>query len=466
MRIALMHFHLNAGGVTTVIRQQAALLVGAGHEVLLITGRAPSERMPAPVAVIPGLDYGRMDDGVFAKVMEAFCRLWPLTDPDLLHVHNPTLAKNRHLQQLLKRLQQSGVTLLCQVHDFAEDGRPDVYFDEPYVADCHYAVVNSRDRHLLQQAGLDPKGVHYLPNTVALLAPAAVPAVTAPAPVLYPVRAIRRKNIGEAILLRLAMDMDAPLAVTLAPTSARDLPGYRSWQAFVRRHRLPVVFEAGVGRDFREVLDGCRYAITTSITEGFGFSFLEPWTAGKALWGRLLPDICRDFVECGLRLGHLYTRLAVPLTWVDAERLGRDWRDAYMDAARQFSHSMDAERIAQGWREVSANDCIDFGLLDESAQQATLQRVVTAPAAIGRLIALNPFLSRPGPPENIDELVAHNLAVVRRHFNPEHYLQRLVHVYNRVLERPVRHAIDRQVLVEAFLTPDRFSLLKWGLPHE
>ena len=201
MRVVLIHFHLNTGGVTTVVRQQTELLKALGHEVLLLSGSRPPEQWPAPIAVVPGLAYDtpetRAPDGPYEtaeNILQAINRVWPGRQPDLIHVHNPTLAKNRCLQAVLKRLQQADLPLLCQVHDFAEDGRPEVFFEEPYIADCHYAVVNGRDRRILIGCGLLEKGVHHLPNAIRPLKWYD----EAPAPdsghVLYPVRAIRRKK--------------------------------------------------------------------------------------------------------------------------------------------------------------------------------------------------------------------------------------------------------------------------------
>ncbi len=53
--------------------------------------------------------------------------------------------------------------------------------------------------------------------------------------------------------------------------------------------------------------------ITTSVAEGFGLAFLEPWLASKPLVGRNLPEITADFAEHGLDLSALYNCLPVPL---------------------------------------------------------------------------------------------------------------------------------------------------------
>lgn len=467
MRIALMHFHLKTGGVTTVVKQQAACLTAAGHEVLLIVGQTPNDPMPAPVAVVPGLGYDQeaarsvTADACAAEILRHMALQWPGKAPDIIHVHNPTLAKTRRLQAVLKRLRQAGMTLLCQIHDFAEDGRPDVYFKETYVDDCHYAVLNARDMALLLSAGFLEQGVHYLPNAVMPLPESSQHRSTAPQTLLYPVRAIRRKNIGEAILLALYAPSPAPLAITQPPNSPRDIPGYRSWQAFVRQHELPVLFEAGLQYDFEQLVQSCRYVVTTSITEGFGFTFIEPWTAGKALWGRLLPDVCRDFMRQDIRLTHLYTRLLVPLAWMDSKLLRRTWRQSFHNAYEQYGLASGEDEVESGWRRITKDDLIDFGLISEPFQQAVLTKVCTNADAFASLRRINPFLKTPGPPQDQAGLVEHNKTAVMRLYAPDQYGRRLLEIYAKVLAHPVRHTIDKGTLLNFFLTPERLSLLKW-----
>ncbi|MBT8341870.1 MAG: glycosyltransferase [Desulfatitalea sp.] len=470
----MMHFHLKSGGVTTVIKQQAAVLRAAGHEVLIVCGESPAGAVPAPVTVVPGLGYEDAPrdrakaQAIRDDVLGALARAWPGRPVDVLHVHNPTLAKNRNLQQVLKTLQRDGVPLLCQIHDLAEDGRPGAYFDEPYVADCHYATVNGRDRNLLIQAGLDVRGVHYLPNPIAPLPSSAATANAppAPSPVLYPVRAIRRKNIGEAIFLHLFDPSKAPLYITLPPNSDQDLPAYRMWQAFAARHELKVHFEAGLHHDFTGLVACSRFWLTTSITEGFGFTFLDAWPAGKALWGRKLADICEDFEVRGVRLADLYDLILVPWDMIDGARLLRLMTDALNDALSSYGR---ADREAQAVRFRSwfgVREGVDFGLLDEGAQRTVLDRVLSDQSALNRLVFLNPFLAAPGPAAGTATRIAQNKTAVLRHFNTERYARRLTAAYDAVGNRPLTQHIDKRVLLDAFLSPERFTLLKWGAYHE
>jgi glycosyltransferase involved in cell wall biosynthesis len=468
MKIAFIHYHLNTGGVTTVIRQQVEALNHAGWQVMVLTGEMPPDDFPAEVHFIPGLGYEHLLEdehsakSVVQSILRVLQRRWP-QGLDVVHVHNPTLAKNQLLQQVLKSLQAAGLRLLCQIHDFAEEGRPGAYYKGGYAANCHYAVINQRDYRLLIKAGLVESGCHILPNPVK--APPAVKTHTPPdgnAPVLYPVRAIRRKNIGEAILLSLFHHPPAVLAFSQPPNSPMDIEGYLQWQAFVTRHQLSVEFAAGVNTDFNALMAKCRYVLTTSITEGFGFAFLEAWMAGKAVWGRLLPDICQGFIEAGVVLDHLYEHLWVPLGWLDAALLAQQWQATLCRMVTRFKHPCCQSEMDAAWHAVSENGRIDFSMLDENFQQQIIEKLILEPSCRAELTGLNPFLSHPGPPDNNQALIAHNSAVVVRHYSPENYASRLTHLYTHVANCDVVQSIDKTTLLNTFLDPQHFSLLQWG----
>ena len=303
MNVAFIHYHLKPGGVTTVIRDQVRALQTAGGQALVLTGDRSPPSFPCLPVVIDGLGYDEMQctdpspGAVADAILDAMKRHFK-NDCQVVHFHNPTLAKNRLFLHVVNRLQEKGVNLFLQIHDFAEDGRPDVFFKAPYPSNCHYGVINRRDYKRLLNAGLKTKGLHYIPNAISPLPPCADHVDVAPK-VVYPIRGIRRKNIGEAILLSLFFPHNIPLAITLPPNSEADLNAYNGWKSFTKVHRLPVQFEAGRHHDFSDIISSAAFLITTSITEGFGFSFLEPWTTGKCLWGRKLKEICIGFEEKG-----------------------------------------------------------------------------------------------------------------------------------------------------------------------
>ncbi len=466
MRIAFIHYHLKTGGVTTVLKQQLDAL-SDDWQTLVLTGDLPQAPFPAPVVCIPELAYtsqetGRFDpDDVARAILEAIHSSFK-GPCDILHVHNPTLAKNHQFLKIIKALQKKGVNLLLQIHDFAEDGRPRAYFGETYPADCHYSVINRRDYRILRNAGLKSGGLHLLANTVIQ------PRLTAPRKrgseplILYPVRAIRRKNIGEAILWSLFFKDGERLSVTLPPNSAADIRSYKGWKAFAKDLDLRVEFDRGLTVDFETNVASADSVVTTSITEGFGFSYLEPWIYGKLLWGRRLPDICDDFEEKGVRLNHLYTRLLVPVDWIDVHRFQARWTRCVHDVSGLFNHRIDDNRIRTAFEACTQNGTIDFGLLDEGSQQKVIADLSASPKKIGMLAQLNPFLIDPADVSDRADLIQHNRDAVARNYNPKCYGQTLREVYAKAANSPVRQKIDKKSLISAFLDLEKFSLLKWG----
>jgi hypothetical protein len=469
MNIAFMHYHLKTGGVTTVIGHQLSAIRN-DCDTLVLTGEPSPENFGVDVRHYPELGYTETiaapetiePQKVADRLAQDMHSKWSTGGCDLLHVHNPTLAKNRWFLQILKALQRRGIRLLLQIHDFAEDGRPGAYFSEDYPRDCHYAVLNARDRAILLAAGLRPEGVHQIPNVVRPLPSRPDAAKAETRRVLYPVRAIRRKNIGEALLLSLFFDSGQTLTVTLPPNSPADMPAYTSWKHFCTAKGLPVQFEAGLRYDLADLVHASDYLLTTSITEGFGFSFLEPWTAYKLLGGRKLPDICSDFESNGLRLEHLYTHLVVPLDRGDKEAFRRKWVAAVHRAGRRFGHPIGEKAIECGFGAATAGNCIDFGLLDETQQQQIIARVLAEPHMRRRLYDLNPILEHPVEMAGKQKLVEHNRRVVLAHYNPDGYRDLLLAVYRKVLKRGVRQQIDKASLFAHFLDLERFSLLKWS----
>ena len=204
-----------------------------------------------------------------------------------------------------------------------------------------------------------------------------------------------------------------------------------------------------------------RFIITTSITEGFGFSFLEPWTANKILWGRKLPEICQDFEKKGICLDHLYTRLAVPVEWLGKEKLFKTWQACIRKACSLFGIGIDKTKIATAFEKITENDTVDFGLLDETFQKKIISMVQSHQSNRDRLISLNPFLLDPGNVSDKEALIQNNNNAVLFHYNKTRYRENLVDIYSRAIKDNVCHKIDKKVLLSKFLNLEDFSLLKW-----
>lgn len=465
MKIAFLHYHLKTGGVTTVLKQQLNA-VKKTCETLVFSGLPPQGQFPADFALIPELAYSSeykntydpdtVADTIFKTIRNKF------NGPcDVLHVHNPTLAKNKQFLDIIKSLQKRGVNLLLQIHDFAEDGRPLNYFADEYPSDCHYGVINQRDYEILLDAGLKKEGLHRLVNAVN---PHRFKkqSVFLTSLILYPIRAIRRKNIGEAILLSLFFRHGQCLVVTLPPNSPTDVKSYEGWKAFVKNCKLNVEFDKGLNYNFEDLVLSAQFLITTSITEGFGFSFLEPWLFDKVLWGRKLPDICRDFEMNGIQLNHLYTRLNVPADWIGLRQFHQRWTTCALKAGELFNLPITKSRIRKAFDAITGDGIIDYGLLDESSQKKVILKMISSRKHAEKLVWINPFLSDPGLVPDQKELVKTNRRAILEFYAPTIYRQKTVDLYHKVSTTPVKQKIDKTALAAAFLNLERFSLLKWG----
>ncbi|MBW1940572.1 MAG: hypothetical protein JRI28_04235 [Deltaproteobacteria bacterium] len=465
MKIAFIHYHLKRGGVTTVLKQQIEALKDE-CEFLVLTGLLPEAPFPAETTHIPGIAYDREighpepPEQTANAIIKAIYARWP-DGCDLLHVHNPTLAKNKNFLKILKLLQKKGIKLFLQIHDFAEDGRPLSYFSEDeYISDCHYGVINSRDHGILLKAGLKDQGLHKIFNTVT--ASISIQKEIVPRNVvLYPIRAIRRKNVGEAILLSLFFKNNETLAVTLPPNSPPDIISYKGWKRFVEQKELNAAFDVGLKENFEELVLSSKFLLTTSITEGFGFSFLEPWTAKKLLWGRKLPDICRDFEKNGIRLDHLYTRLLVPLEWIGKKTYYEKWKSCILKNCGLFGIYIKKEDMEKFFKKATENDTIDFGLLDEAFQKQIISRVLSSKKDAERLISLNPFLLHFNDVIDKYDLIENNMKAVQSSYNKAAYKKNLMEIYSKVVNHSVKQRIDKKALLLQFLNPEKFSLLKW-----
>jgi hypothetical protein len=412
--------------------------------------------------VVPGIAYDgirpeeapeRTADRIVDALTERFGS--SRSDPcDVLHVHNPTLKKNSSYLRILAALRDRGVRLFLQIHDFAEDGRPQSYFaDQEYPADCRYAVINSRDYGALRAAGLKAEGLHHLFNVVTPLS--GLDPTAERRRVVYPVRAIRRKNLGEAVFLSAFLPGGLSLAVTLPPTSERDVPSYKFWKALAANLGLPVEFEVGLRESFASVMSGARTVLTTSLKEGFGFSFLEPWTAGIPVAGRRLEAVCLDFEDEGVALSRLYDRLRIPLTLIDMDVFFRDWAAAVRSRSAAFGRTVDDSALADGFRDLAVDGAVDFGALDEGRQAILCEAAVKDPSVRAAVSAANPSLTQLFEPLSEAEIDSNRRTVLER-YSLARYRGALLAAYRAVVEEPVIQSVDKGALLDRFLKPGEF----------
>ena len=464
MKIAFIHYHLKTGGVTTVLKQQIKAIQNS-CDTFVLTGSDQKPSFPVDTVFIPGLGYDsflqkkppphEVAESIISAIFAKFG-----SKCDVLHVHNPTLAKNDDFLNILKELQIRNLNLFLQIHDFAEDGRPGVYFSDEYLSDCHYGVINSRDYDILLKAGLKKEGLHKIFNMVEPFTLKNTIDYTDNI-VLYPIRAIRRKNIGEAILLSLFFKNHERLSITLPPNSPADFYSYTGWKNFVKNKNLNIEFESGLKNDFSKLVLSSKFLISTSISEGFGFSFIEPWCAKKVIWGRKLPDICSDFENNGIDLGHLYSELLVPVEWIGKDIFYQKWKDCILRNCKLLNYDINKSSIDKTFSQVIKNNKIDFALFDESFQKNIISHVMSSKNDKNELIGLNPYLASVGIVPDKKSLIKNNMNAVFSNYNKDIYKEKLLEIYNKVANISVSHSIDKKILLSCFLDPRHFSLLKW-----
>jgi glycosyltransferase involved in cell wall biosynthesis len=503
MHLVILHYHLNSGGVARVVHNHLLALAAVEpadrpERVLLVQGRANTtwphdvvcRELPFEVELITveGLDYDQEDspaDEIATAIKSAGCRIENTT----LHWHNHSLGKNVSAPLAVHDLAQRGYRTLLQIHDFAEDFRPDNYRSlesasgellatmlYPQSEHIHYATLNRRDTLVLDEAGVPPERLHVLPNPVADFGE--LPATAASRERLgemlnipgdarllsYPVRGIRRKNLGE-VLLWSTLVADAWFFVTLAPENPVELSAFDRWRRFADelglRCRLGKPASADIS--FAEILAGSDALVTTSVAEGFGMAFLECWLAGRALFGRNLPEITSDACEAGLDLDGLYDELAVPCDWIDPSLFIDQMCELVNATYIAFGKSKPRSDLLEAdFKQILELDTIDFARLPTQLQCNVIRRAHGDADARAKLLELNPQLHV--PTERADPLIQANAAIVSDQYSLPTLGKRLAAVYTRVMvsknDSPIVGPQHGEAVLDAFLKIDRLHAIR------
>ena len=445
MKLAVFHYHLRPGGVTGVVTEACIALGRYGRlieDVVLVCGsdentdsvlariRAAAPALPVSVRIHPELRYASDQNGTSPAALEAriagLLRAEYLSPDVVWWVHNYHLGKNPPFTAALVSVLQTepAQRAVLHIHDFPECGRLEnlaelrshlqgtVYPTAPNIA---YATINYRDRSLLIEAGIPRDRVFALPNPVeppdtrSRGAAGAVrgcapdgapprqevlerlrdafgdrfPFVDPDAPlVLYPVRAIRRKNVFEAGFLARLLGTDLGhtpnLIVTLPGTSPLEKPYSDMVEAAFEAGVLPGL--AGVGADldkaglgFSDLMSAADLVVSTSVQEGFGYAFFEAPGRGVPIAARYL-----DVLD---GLGHLFTpyphafyrELRVPFESPSIDSIRALLRIRYDEQLERSTASMPApvrKQLESEVEDMLAAPTIDFSFLMPQIQYA------------------------------------------------------------------------------------------------
>jgi glycosyltransferase involved in cell wall biosynthesis len=459
--VAIVHYHLRGGGVTQVIRSASRALAGRGIRHVILSGEAPTGADDLPVKVIPGLAYRTEPGGPAAAEVLAEMKAAAGPEPVVWHFHNHSLGRNRVTAEAAALLATAGEAMVLQVHDLAEDGRPMNYplvsgtrWLYPHSPRIRLAFLNARDHRHFLAAGLPAERSLVLPNPVDPPAVKALRSAQSPPLVLYPVRGIRRKNLGELLLLAALSPAGTRFAITRAPGVRRWTANYDAWRTFAVENGLPVEFAVvdriapapGAPMTYESWLAHATHGVTTSVAEGFGFAFLEPAALGLPLIGRDLPEI-----TAGLPVpAALYPRLDVPLAWAgDLERriaaeLGR--------LRKAYGRGTSPEHMGKVKAAMIRDGRVDFGNLPEELQQGILRRILAGDECDEiRTIRGNFAASLAGGPAPSADL---------GDYSPALYGERLERLYLEVVsaDRGVVEEVSRERVVDRYLESFHFLL--------
>lgn len=506
MKVVIIHYHLNRGGVTQVIAnhlQGLSAHAPSGERTpvaLLYGGRSkgwreglPRElaRLDVSLRVVPELDYDNVRPGrrsLAEQLRSTLAQAGFLPRETVLHVHNHSLGKNAALPGAVRELGDAGYPMVLQIHDFSEDFRPDNYRNVaaspvtlyPQAPHVHYAVLNSRDRSILQAAGVETSRLHLLPNAVADFGPLprrkqarAKLAERFGIPVdhrfvLCPIRGIRRKNLGEVLLWSALAEVKTWFGVTLPPLNPLEQPSYARWKELAVECGLPCAFELGAdgGLEFKENLSAADLILTTSVAEGFGLVFLESWLAGRSLVGRDLPEITSDFVSAGMRFDTLRPSLLVPVDWIGKEAFRGSIEKAFADVLAAYGEPSPAVELLRAKTDDLVHDGLaDFAAYTTSMQQTIIKRVASDTSSRELVRAANPWIvDALRSHEANQQAVEHNAEVVRSSYSLASCGRRLSDIYHRVRASDRDHSHvplpHGERILQGFLDISRFHPLR------
>jgi len=484
INVLIVHHHMRGGGVTEVIRRTFGLFADSEVRLGLITGESTSEHRNIPHGShrsVDGLSYG--DAGippslgtVYADCIRAARDLFGEL-PDIWHIHNHSLGKNPIYTALALKLITEGHRVLLHAHDFAEDNRPanfkqlSAYSQEneksqistlyPVADHVRYAVLNHRDGQILSDAGIPETSVKVVANPVSI--PDSDPGnstVKGDLPenlILYPVRAIPRKNIGEYMLWATLYRNEATFALTLAPQNPKYRSHYRDWVHFGKEHEIPLIFEASQQWQcsYKDLISSSKAFLTSSVAEGFGLVYLESFLMGKPLLGRDLPGITKDFKEEGVNMSGLYDRLPVPLHWLDELCVTKTFTEQIETLFDSYGRPFTEETKQQWLTYIFRDQCVDYGALNAEMQRQVIRQVLEDRQKQDELKMVC-TLSHGHQP------IKENQKVIQNSYGPHQYGVRLKNLYMELLkaEPSEVRSVPADSVLSGFLKPELFSLLR------
>jgi glycosyltransferase involved in cell wall biosynthesis len=427
MRIIIFHYHLNPGGVTRIVESQVKALRETNPQIQIkvITGGCQDTQVfknnNVALLVDSALNYLSNTEGLFDKLESITTLLKEEVQPgDVLHFHNLNLGKNPLVTLAIYNMVKEGWKVINHAHDFSEDRPANHNFLKNIIEDTfntdlnevmypdlpnyHFATLNSFDKNRLIRYGVVPERITLLPNPVVFEQHTiggnlqdwkqdienALHIDSSKMLITYPVRVIRRKNIGEFILLAVLFESIANWVVTQPPKNPIEIEPYEKWKKFCLNESINICWEAGNKVDFEKLLRTSDFCISTSIQEGFGMVFMEPWLLNTPVIGRNISMVTEDMINSGIRFSCLFDHF-------------------YVQNSKQMHE------------------------LDMMEQMQIIKRAKTDKHFSESLIRLNPFINN--MLKNVDaSLIQKNKEVILNDYSLSNYGKQLYEAYRRIIK--------------------------------
>jgi hypothetical protein len=422
--LVIFHYHFLPGGVTDVVT--SALISYLNHSkgiscIKVVSGRlqnldiiknkimsaVPETKMLSlTFEVFPYIDYvEKIDTDINAEILQRELESRYSLDKNVWWIHNYHLGKNPiFTKALLNILHTSQQRMVFQIHDFPECSRyallnrlkeyikDDFY---PQNNNVKYVVINNRDRQNLINAGMNKNSVFLLENPIQLVnwtcESQSKTLVTLSKKwtesfpswkknekyMLYPVRAIRRKNIAEAALLATLSEKN--LIITLPGISETEKKYSEKCKKIFSEGLTPGMFGIGIniesnGLSFKDLITASSLILSSSIQEGFGYLYLNSMNWGKPLLAKDL-DILSSFKKSFTGFpSYFYEKLSVPINLENRKDLLEQYLKKFNNLKSQMNHKIISD-LKEKIISIFNEEYVDFSYLSLDEQINVLHRI-------------------------------------------------------------------------------------------
>ncbi|MBN1649021.1 MAG: hypothetical protein JW874_13380 [Spirochaetales bacterium] len=435
--LAIIHYHLLAGGVTNVIYLSVIALLRNSRDigtVTLVCGSAENtdklmekfrSEIPEHVEriffkIIPELSY--MPENALS-LPELRKKLLDALKNKIWLVHNYHLGKNPVFTKTVLEIAAGfpDQRIIFYIHDFPECARYHnlefllKYSKGPFYPvrqNVRYLVINDRDRSLLVKAGIPEQYVFLVHNPVEDCIPSVdikrinlCEKLTAfndlnqgrlcpDRPVfLYPVRMIRRKNILEACLLCRAAGSEPNLIVTLPGLSGPEKPYSQLIEKVFSRFLVNGLCSIGmhldkIGINYVTLFRNADLILSSSVQEGFGYLFIDSIQHRVPLFARHL-DIISDFENIFPdESTAFYKHISIPCSNKEISVLQKAYYSK-INTLKAFLPPFLINSLRDQINTFSAKNVIDFSLFPAPTQYDILERVSSSPDFRNEIITMN-----------------------------------------------------------------------------